>query len=171
MRENRVMMTLQTWFGVSRRVDRATYAISGVVLMLVKYGVEAALFWFFASTILTPWQFVNPLLGAREAVLRPAPTWLPFLIYAWTLPFLWISVSMSIRRVADAGMSPWWGFAVLIPLVNLWLMLVFCVLPSWKEASWQRQARTAASKQDPLRAALSVGFSLIVGGMMVLTSV
>lgn len=160
---------LASWFGISRRVDRVTYAVSGLGLALVKYGVEAALFWFLASAVFTPWDFLNPLLGAREAILRPAPVWLPAVIYLWTLPFLWIAVSMSIRRAADAGTSPWLGFVVLIPIMNLALMLVLCLFPSVSDNLWRFSRMTC--KERPLHAALSVGFSLIVGGIMVVTSV
>src|SRR5205085_11279720 len=160
---------LSSWFGISRRVDRVTYAVSGFSLALLKYGVEAALFWFFASAVLTPWEFLNPLLGAREAILRPAPVWLPAALYLWTLPFLWISVSMSIRRAADAGLSPWVGFGILVPLMNLPLMLILCVLPSVPGKAWHVSRMTG--EERPWHAALAVGFSLIVGGIMVVTSV
>lgn len=160
---------VETCCGISRRVDRWTYAITGVVLTLVKYGVEVAAFWLLAGVLLTPWEFVNPLLGAREAILRPAPPWLPAILYLWTLPFLWIAVSMSIRRAADAGFSPWVGFGVLVPLMNLPLMLVLCVLPSVAGKSWHISRMTG--EERPWHAALAVGFSVIVGGLMVVTSV
>jgi hypothetical protein len=51
-------------------------------------------------------------------LLRPAPPWLSLALYAWTLPFLWIAVSMSIRRAADAGITPWIGFGVLVPAAD-----------------------------------------------------
>lgn len=47
----------------------------------------------------------------------------------WTLPFLWIAVSMSIRRAAFVGYSPWLGLLVLVPVVNLITMLVLAVIP------------------------------------------
>jgi uncharacterized membrane protein YhaH (DUF805 family) len=46
------------------------------------------------------------------------------------LPFLWIAISMSIRRTADAGWSPWAGFLVLVPGVNLLFMIGMCIAPS-----------------------------------------
>ena len=64
------------------RGSRPTYAISGLVLMAVKYGVEAAMFWWFASTVFNPLDFVNPLLSVRESILRPAPPWLSWALYA-----------------------------------------------------------------------------------------
>jgi uncharacterized membrane protein YhaH (DUF805 family) len=140
-----VMNVLRTWLGVSRPVGPVMYAASGFGLMALKYGVEAALFWVFADTFLTPWDFVNPLLSAREQILKPGPAWLGWALYAWTLPFLWISVSMSIRRAADAGLSPWVGFLVLVPLFNLSFMLVLCFVPSRAPDGWGRYGRWAST--------------------------
>src|SRR4051812_30652609 len=89
--------TIETWFGLSRRVDRTNYVRAGVVLMAVKYLVEVALIWSITGKILTPLDFVNPLVSAREAMLNPAPPWVLWLLYVWTLPFLWVAVSMTIR--------------------------------------------------------------------------
>src|SRR3989442_11978283 len=33
----------------------------------------------------------------------------------WTLPFLWIGVAMTLRRVVDAGRSPWLALAFFVP--------------------------------------------------------
>ena len=35
------------------------------------------------------------LLSSRTAILQPAPHWLAWAQFLWTLPFLWIAVSMS----------------------------------------------------------------------------
>jgi len=162
---------LATLFGVSNRVDRATYAISGLVLMTLKYSVEATAFWLFTSTFFNPWDFLNPLLTARETLLQPAPEWLAWALYLWTLPFLWIAISMSIRRAADAGISPWIAFLVLIPLANLLFMVILSLLPSQPGDQWNL-SRIEAPETDTRRsAALSVGLSLIIGGAMFLMSV
>jgi uncharacterized membrane protein YhaH (DUF805 family) len=166
-----VKAILKTWFGVASRVDCPTYAWSGFGLMALKYGVEATAFWLFTSTFFTPWDFANPLLTTRESLLRPAPEWLPWALYLWTLPFLWISVSMSIRRAADAGLSPWVGFVVLIPLVNLLFMLLLCLWPSQPGEPWKLSPAAPHDTGRALQAALSVGLSLIIGGVMILTSV
>lgn len=133
--------------------------------------VEATTFWKFTGTFFGPWDFVNPLLNSREALLRPASEWLPWALIVWTLPFLWIAISMSIRRAADAGLSPWLGFVVLVPVVNLAWMVLLAILPSKPGDLWS-STREAAEDRDAMhRGALSVGLSLVVGGLMVLTSV
>src|SRR5262245_37908472 len=83
--------TIEMWFGLSRRVDRANYVVAGFVLMAVKYVVEVALIWSFTGKFLTPLDFVNPLVSAREVMLQPAPAWVLWVLYVWTLPFLWVA--------------------------------------------------------------------------------
>src|SRR5262245_48686815 len=123
-----VRAVLATWFGLSRRVGPIPYALTGFGLTFLKYTAEAALFLSVSSVVLTPLEFLNPLFSSREALLRTAPPWLPAIFFLWTMPFLWIAVSMSIRRAADAGLSPWLGFGVLIPVLNLALMLLLCIV-------------------------------------------
>ena len=166
-----LMNVLRTWFGVTRPVGRVMYALSGVGLMILKYAVEVALFWVFADTFLTPVDFFNPLLSAREQILKPGPPWLGWAIYVWTLPFLWISVSMSIRRAADVGLSPWMGFFVLVPLVNLCFMFILCLVPRRDTQGWMLPEQAVLDRQRPLRAAMSVGLGLLVGAVMIGTSV
>jgi Protein of unknown function (DUF805) len=162
---------VETVFGVSRRVDRGTYAITGVSLMAVKYGVEAAVFWLFTTTLFSPLDFVNPLLTSRESILRPAPPWLAWALCVWTLPFLWVAVSMSIRRAADAGVSPWVGFVVLIPIVNLLMMVVLALLPSEPGDHWTVRDARPEAQGGRVQAAISVAYSLMIGGVMMLASI
>ena len=98
--------------------------------MLFKYGVDVALVWAFAHRFWTPLTYVNPVWVLRERLLRDAPVWLTPALVLWTLPFLWIGVSMTLRRAADAGRSPWWGLLFFVPVVNYAVMAWLALLPS-----------------------------------------
>src|SRR5262245_13538003 len=163
--------TIVTWFGLSCRVDRANYAVAGFVLMAVKYLVEVALIWSFTGKVLTPLDFVNPLVSAREAILSPAPPWVLWVLYVWTLPFLWAAVSMTIRRAADAGASPWLGFLVLVPLVNLVLMIALCFWPSAEGEQWNQNRPKTGEPERPWHAAVSVALGVLLGGVMIAISI
>src|SRR3954447_1996465 len=155
---------IANWFGLSRRVTRTQYATAGLVLMAVKYLGELWLLRTFTGGVLTPLEFLNPLLAAREAMLAPAPSWLPWLLYLWTLPFLWVAVSMSIRRAADAGGSPWLGFLVLVPILNLCLMMILCCWPSAAGERWQAARPTNGSAEEPRwHASMSVALGVLLG--------
>jgi hypothetical protein len=47
----------------------------------------------------------------------------------WTLPFLWIGITLTVRRAVSAGRSPWWSFLFFVPYANYLLILVLAILP------------------------------------------
>ena len=126
--------TLRLWFSFSEPVDRGTYFRHGVGLMVFKYGVDAGLIWLFAHRFWTPIDYLSPALAVRAAKLAVAPNWLLLFLMAWTLPFLWIGVSMSMRRALDAGRSPWLALLFFVPIVNYVFMGRMSVLPSERVA-------------------------------------
>ena len=121
---------LRLWFSFHELVDRRTYLVHGAGLMLFKYGVDAAVVWAFTHRLWTPLTYLNPLWVLREQLLRGAPAWLAPALVLWTLPFLWIGVSMTLRRAVDAGRSPWWCLLFFVPGVNYAVMLWLALLPS-----------------------------------------
>lgn len=126
------------WLGLSRDVSQVSYAATGLGLMAAKYAVEAGLIYHYTGRFFSPLDFLNPLLSMREQFLRaPAPPWLGWSLFLWSLPFVWIAVSMSVRRSANAGATAWLGLLVLVPLVNYVVMLVLCLLPSRASFTWQ----------------------------------
>ena len=121
---------LRLWFSFHELVDRRTYLLHGAGLMLFKYGADAAVVWAFTHRLWTPLTYLNPVWTLREELLRGAPAWLAPALVLWTLPFLWIGVSMTARRAVDAGESPWVCLLFFVPVVNYGLMLLLSLLPS-----------------------------------------
>jgi len=143
---------LRLWFSFHEPVDRRTYLLHGAGLMLFKYAVDAAVVWAFVHRAWTPLTYLNPLWVLREQLLRGAPAWLAPALVFWTLPFLWIGVSMTLRRAVDAGRSPWWGLLFFVPVVNYAVMLWLALLPSRPD---QRAPAASLTAVDPrLRAGL-----------------
>lgn len=130
--------TVKRWmpnlFGFHAPVGQREYAGFGLSLMLLKYLVEAITIYALMGKPYTPLDFVNPLLTAREQFTAQAPVWLGMAWVIWTLPFLWIALTMSVRRAAFLNLSPWLGLLVLVPVVNLFSMIVLALLPdSWAQ--------------------------------------
>src|SRR5438552_15437829 len=121
---------LRLWFSFSDPVDRGTYLRHGLGLMALKYAIDALLIWRFAGRIWTLSNYLSPLLSTRQQLLRDAPPWLLPLLVVIALPFLWIGVSMTMRRAVDAGASPWVALFFFVPGLNLILMMVLCLPPS-----------------------------------------
>jgi hypothetical protein len=152
---------LRLWFLLGDPVGRREYALSGFGLMAFKYLVERVVVGQMTGLTYTPLDFVNPLVSAREQFATGAPDWFGWSWVLWTLPFLWIAVGMSIRRAFDAGISPWHGVWVLVPVANLFAMLVLASLPSvaqpaegWNDQTHRREPRQAADVAATVKAAI-----------------
>jgi uncharacterized membrane protein YhaH (DUF805 family) len=121
---------LRLWFSFRDPVDRRTYLRHGAALMLVKYVVDAAVVRALAGRWWMPLDYLNPVWTLRQQLLRGAPDWVAPALVVWTLPFLWIGVSMTLRRAVDAGRSPWWCLLFFVPLANYATMLWLAAQPS-----------------------------------------
>ncbi len=158
---------LRVWFGLYDEVPRGIYAVSGISLMLVKYSFEAIATFYYTEHVLAPWEFLTPLLNSRVDILSPAPGWVRWAMLAWTLPFVWIAFSMSMRRAANAGASPWVGVLILVPLLNLVVMIILAVAPATRVSTWNLTPTPATpSPNTPTRQPrilLAIGSGVLLG--------
>ena len=157
---------LRLWFGFSEPVDRGTYFRVGLGLAAFKYAIDATLVARFAGIFWTPLNYLSPLLATREAVLRDAPDWLLPVMVVLALPFLWIGVSMSMRRAVDAGHSPALALLFFLPFLNLGLMLGLSLFPSKQYPPRSLELERILHKQERFRSAMlgvaaSLGIALI----------
>ncbi|TWU09767.1 DUF805 domain-containing protein [Allorhodopirellula heiligendammensis] len=162
-KERAILFHLTRWVCVDGRVSRYEYVVLGFGLALIKYLIELSALVVLTGRILTPVDFVNPWLNSKTAIVDEYPAaavgWLLF-----TLPFVAIAVSMSVRRAADAGWSPWWGLSMLVPLANLFFIAVLSVLPTRnrnQEAAAQRDISDVASAFAPPTGLEVVGRSVV----------
>src|SRR4029453_16632808 len=114
---------LSLLFGFAIRVDRRTYVISGVLLMVAKYSLDAMVAWAITGEWWSPWRYLSPVWSVPMAQFPHPPSALLVGLGLMTLPFFWIGVSMSVRRAADAGLPPLVGLAFAIPGVNFFVIL------------------------------------------------
>src|SRR5262249_14422729 len=81
-------------FGLSEPVNRRQYAVAGFSLMAFKYVVDAGIIYASSRTLWSPLAYLTPLESARiEAVGKNTAVAVALAI--WTLPFIWIGVSMT----------------------------------------------------------------------------
>lgn len=140
------MRIISLWFGLSARISRKTYLLSGLYLMSLKYFLDLIIFYSLGNGgILTPYQFFSPFLMSRESLLRGADEKVLWAAALLTLPFMWIGVSMSVRRALDAGRSPWTGLWFFVPFLNYALMAYLACTPSSKHQpiTWQHSSHRA----------------------------
>ncbi|HXC24351.1 MAG TPA: DUF805 domain-containing protein [Gemmatimonadaceae bacterium] len=148
-------------FTLRHRVPRAYYAKVGVTLILLKYLVDATAIYLVTGIHWTPWAYP---LGALSLTNNPQfPSWLGIAMIIWTLPFLWIGVSLSVRRAADAGWSPWVGLAFFVPFLNYAVMLALCVAPSAPKDTWSAQVALPAARHQLRSAFYGVNAGVAIG--------
>jgi len=155
------------YFGFEEPVDRRTYLRTGIVLMLLKYIVDATVIHSVTGKVWTPADYLLPLLTLKEPKLSAFPFWLGVGLVLWTLPFVWVGVSMTLRRAVDAGKSPWYSLLFFLPLVNYAVMLWLASVPSAGVSSpWPRRVETVAAGR--MRSALlGIGASILIGPVIV----
>ena len=117
-------------FGLSRQVDRKTYLVVGLALGVIKYAIDFAVVRLLSGGTWTLAAYLTPSLALRLDALGKEPGPLPWIMLGYALPFAWVGVSMSVRRAADSGISPWWGLGFFVPFANYVLIACLCVLPS-----------------------------------------
>ena len=54
-----------------------------------------------------PDDYAHSVYGLLSMRFRDAPAWLLPVLALWTLPFLWIGVTLTMRRAENAGRSAW----------------------------------------------------------------
>ena len=160
---------VQLWFGLSLPVNRRAYAISGFSLMALKYLGEAGAIHYYTSLVMTPLDFVNPLLTMRQQFFKaPGPSWLGMALVIWSIPFLWVMVAMSVRRAIDAGQRGSAGLMVLVPIIGMVFMIYFCFRKGTPTKKSHLAARQAPAELDHqlrstlLGIAMSVGIGLVI---------
>lgn len=166
----------RTLFSLHGTVDRRTYLATGVGLMIFKYLVDAAFLRIFGGIVWTPWDYLLPLFTARADKISALPGWVSLALILWTLPFMWIGVSMMMRRAIDAGKSPGVCAAFFFPFLNYIAMLWLALLPS-VPVSPERMPSAHIEESERYRSALigaagafAVGLIAILVGVYIVGS-
>lgn len=154
------------WFGFTRAVPRRTYLTTGLALMVLKYVVEAAVVYAVTKRVWTPLDYFSPSI-ARFRDLRPM--WLAWAIGAWSIPFIWIGVSMTARRALDAGHSAKLALLFFVPVLNNLVMLVLAAQPTQAPVPEQVPAAidTAQARTQKGSALKAASFGVLVGILIV----
>lgn len=165
------MPLLRFWFTFKDPVPPRTYFRHGVGLMALKYAGDVALVYLATGRWWTPLDYLRSVATLLNTTFDNAPRWLLPALALWTLPFLWIGVTLTLRRVLDAGASAWTTLLYFVPYVNYVFMLALSVLPSAPPddrgaAQWRPGDRTLPEALLSMGAGLGVG--LLMMGVTVL---
>ncbi|HEY2351405.1 MAG TPA: DUF805 domain-containing protein [Candidatus Acidoferrum sp.] len=119
---------LWRWDGT---VGRGTYALVGFIGFAIKNNLDrfvARSFWPQPSGIFNYWA----PLGKAARLDHLSPLEIRFLatLLLLSLPFIWVGVGMTVRRLRDAALPVWLVCLFFVPFVNLAFFLALCLIPS-----------------------------------------
>jgi uncharacterized membrane protein YhaH (DUF805 family) len=165
-------MRIENFWQWEGRVNRATYFLVGASAFLLKFAVD----WVVVTRLFhRPWSLLNywrPFgaitglhsLGLEDRVLAGTMMFV-------ALPFIWLGLVMTVKRLRDAGEPTWLAALFFAPIANLVFYLVLSVKPSAaatdseEGAPWP--ARNVIERWIPrTRAAsalLSIGLTAVIG--------
>lgn len=174
---------LRFWFTFDEPVDRGSYVRHGAALAVLKYAVDAAVVGLTTGRLWTPLDYVNPPLrsllsdggAAPDLAAGASPDIIVSLLAsplvgavlaAWTLPFLWIGVTLSMRRLIDAGWSAWWSLLFFVPFVRFILFVALALAPSGSARRYD--APSSPRTSGALSSIIAVAFGTLVGVALVM---
>jgi uncharacterized membrane protein YhaH (DUF805 family) len=164
-----ISAVFRLWFGFEAPVSRRAYMLTGLALMVMKYALEVAFIGATLKIFWSPVQFLSPLYSVRYHEVSKAPPWVFAALAIMTLPFMWVGVTMSVRRAVDAGLSAWIGLGFVVPLLNYLLMILLAVVPPKPGAGWQPAATTpyreGTGDQKPLPVHVDSGLKSALFGV------
>ena len=158
-----ISRVLRLWFTFEGHITRRTYLVHGAALMALKFAIDASLYWIGTGQAWVPTYYFTPLTATVGAHgFAGAPSWLLPVIGFWTIPFIWIGITMTMRRALDAGLSAWWSLLFFVPVVNWVLLAVLAALPS--RMTQVRAAPEPRSDERKLPSALlAIGAGALTG--------
>jgi uncharacterized membrane protein YhaH (DUF805 family) len=129
---------LWQWEG---RVDRATYFLVGVTA----FGLKFLLDWAVVTRIfhrqwslLNYWRPFGAISGVQALSLQNRIFAGAMLFVA--LPFIWLGLAMTVKRLRDAGEPTWLAALFFAPIANLVFFLVLSLKPSAKKELFEEGA-------------------------------
>jgi len=160
------------------RINRATYFTVGVIAFFCKFLVD----WFVVTQLFhRPWSLLNywrpfgAISGVRALGLEDRI--FAGLMLFIALPFIWLGLAMTVKRLRDAGEPTWLAALFFVPVANLVFYLALSLKPSaqvtrseegapWPNSAvlerWIPLSRTASALVSiAVTALIGLGFALL----------
>lgn len=124
-------LSLRDFCSANGKIDRRPYALIGVLGFAIKHNLDRLL----ATAVFhRPWSVFNYWIPLGQAIRitslsRQETVFLAGMV-ALALPFIWIGVALTIRRLNSIGLPPWLVAFFFLPFVNLLFFAILCLLPA-----------------------------------------
>lgn len=113
------------------KVDRKTYALVGLLGIAIKQNLDRLVgvyVFHYDESFFNYWKPLGKAARLNHLTNSEAKFLLVLLLLA--IPFIWVGVALTVRRLRDAGQPLWLVSLFFIPFLNLVFFIVFCALPS-----------------------------------------
>jgi len=119
---------LKWLFTFEGRVGRVEYLVAGLVLATVKFGIDR---WIVGRSgmQLHVWTYELPSITMMP-VWTQKTSRLFLTLWAITIPFFWAGISLTVRRLRDAGRNIAASLLFFVPLVKIALFLALAFTPT-----------------------------------------
>ena len=161
-------MTALELLGWQGKVRRGVYALVGCVGLAIKHNLDRFIALSFGERW-SVWSYWAPIerLSGLQALSANDKKFL-FTLFVTAVPFIWIGLTLTVKRLRDAGQPTWLATLFFAPVINLIFFAVLAVYPSAGEPA--NPANAAAAHASPFwprskwgSAALAVAISTIIG--------
>ena len=166
----RGMERLKWLFRFSGTVSRSEYLFWGVVLFALKYAIDLSLARAFSESWL-PWEYFVPRRGVPLLDTDPASRQLFGLMWAIAVPFFWAGVALTVRRLRATGHAHGLVVMFFLPVVNLLLFTILCLLPEREREGgtpWAAPRVTAARLVGALTVTTVLGTAAVMAAVYLL---
>jgi hypothetical protein len=114
----------------SGTIDRGTYALVGVLGFALKHNLDRIVA---AYGFHRPWGLFNYWVPVRDVAritqLRDGEAVFLGTLVAMALPFIWVGVVLTLKRLRSAGLPSQMVGLFFVPFLNLLFFLVLCLAP------------------------------------------
>jgi hypothetical protein len=120
--------------------------VFGVCGVAIKHNLDrftAAQFGYPWHAILSYW--IPVIKATRLTELTPDEKRFLAVLFLTTIPFLWVGVTLTVKRLRDAGQPLWLTVLFFVPVVNVVFFVLLCLMPS-QDASALMQATGGRQK-------------------------
>lgn len=125
--------------------SRRQFIIAGLVAFAAKYNLDRLIARVFFDETWHLGNYIHRTLGLATDPGPGAGFWFSLFMVALAGPFIWIGVSLTLRRLRDCGLPLWLVVFFFAPVLNLLFFLILSVLPGRPEA----QADEALANRPP----------------------
>jgi uncharacterized membrane protein YhaH (DUF805 family) len=139
-------MKFADFWNPSGTIDRGTYALVGVVGFALKHNLDRLLAHYGFHR---PWDLFNYWVPVRDvaSITEVHGREAIFLgtMVAFALPFIWIGVVLTMKRLRSAALPAWLVALFFVPFLNLLFFLILCVLPGRESLEQSTVPRKSSS--------------------------